>query len=417
MNVGFLGASHLGQVYSTATAMCGMRVVLVDTDGPLIDALRNGPSVVEPGLAEAWRETSPLRICTNNLHALSECQLIFVTKDVPTGDHGESQTLVIEELLNRLAGALKGSEVPVVMMSQVVPGTTRRFSKMFVNLSYQVETLIFGNALHRAVHPERHIVGVSNPKTKLHSRHSEWLSAFPAEQFIMRLESAELAKIAINLYLAATVSTTNSVAELSRALGADWSEIIPTLKADRRIGPFAYLSPGLGITGGNIERDLASFLQLASEFNVRGEVIEAFQKNSDYHRQWVLRELMSEGLVGSGIVGVLGLAYKSETASTKNSASLALLRQLSGQHVRVHDPKVGRLDLPSPIQRCTSWNDTVSGTDAVVVMTPWPEYSEINVGVLARLMKGRLVIDPFAVLDAAAMEGYKMDYRNLHKGK
>lgn len=415
MNVGFLGASHLGQVYSAATAMSGMRISLVDTDDALIEALHTGPTVVEPGLAEAWQETNSMRSCTTNLDALSGCQLVFVTRDVPTGDDGESEMSVIEDLINGLSRVLVGSGVPVVLMSQVIPGTTRRLSKIYSDLSYQVETLVFGNALHRARHPERHIVGVLNQGLQLHPRHREWLSAFPAEQFIMRLESAELAKIAINLYLAATVSTTNSLAELARAVGADWGEIVPTLKADRRIGPFAYLSPGLGITGGNIERDLASFLQLSNEFAVRGEVIESFRKNSEYHRQWALRELKVKGLNGRGRIGVLGLAYKSNTASTKNSASLTLLRSLGGQHVRVHDPKVGDIDLPPTAHRFSRWIDVVSETDAVVVMTPWPEYSKIDAGTLAGLMKGRLVIDPFAVLDGKAMRDHGIDYRSLSR--
>jgi UDPglucose 6-dehydrogenase len=341
---------------------------------------------------------------------------VFITKDVPTGDFGKSDLGVIEDLMSQLAHVLDGSGVPVVLMAQVQPGTTRRFAGQYDNLAYQVETLVFGDALHRALHPERHIIGVVHRTSDPHSCHREWLEHFPAEHFVMVLESAELAKIAINLFLAASVSTTNSLAELARAVGANWHDIVPTLRADRRIGSYAYLSPGLGLAGGNIERDLASFLQLAMQHDVHATVIESYVRSSEYHRGWVLRQLAAEGHIGSGIIAVLGLAYKPDTASTKNSASLELLQHLGGQSVRVHDPQVQTVSFPSSVTRCSTWTDAVTEADVVVVMTAWSNYAEIDVNILARLMRGRLVLDPFGVLDADAMSANGLNHRVLTRG-
>ena len=416
MRVGFLGASHLGQVYSAATALRGMQVVVVDTDAALIAELQLAPSVAEPGLTEAWKHTEPLRTCTTNLEALLQCQIVFITKDVPTGDFGKSDLGVIEDLMSQLAHVLEGSGVPVVLMAQVQPGTTRRFAGQYDNLAYQVETLVFGDALHRALQPERHIIGIVRRESDPHSCHRKWLEHFPAEHFVMALESAELAKIAINLFLAASVSTTNSLAELARAVGANWHDIVPTLRADRRIGSHAYLSPGLGLAGGNIERDLASFLQLAVQHDVHATVIESYVRSSEYHRGWVLRQLAAEGHIGSGVIAVLGLAYKPDTASTKNSASLELLQHLGGQSVRVHDPQAQSNSLASSVTRCSTWTDAVTEADAVVVMTAWSNYAEIDVTTLARLMRGRLVLDPFGVLDADAMSANGLNHRVLTRG-
>jgi UDPglucose 6-dehydrogenase len=393
-----------------------MQVVVVDTDAALIAELQLAPSVAEPGLTEAWKHTEPLRTCTTNLGALLQCQIVFITKDVPTGDTGKSDLGVIEDLMSQLAHVLDGSGVPVVLMAQIQPGTTRRFAGQYDNLAYQVETLVFGDALNRALHPERHIIGVVHGGRDPHSCHREWLEHFPAEQFVMALESAELAKIAINLFLAASVSTTNSLAELARAVGADWHDIAPTLRADRRIGSHAYLSPGLGLAGGNIERDLASFLQLAVQHDVHATVIESYVRSSKYHRGWALRQLAAEGHIGSGVIAILGLAYKPDTASTKNSASLELLQHLGGQSVRVHDPQVQPVSFASSVTRCSTWTEAVTEADAVVVMTAWSNYAEIDVTTLARLMRGRLVLDPFGVLDADAMSANGLNHRVLTRG-
>jgi len=117
-------------------------------------------------------------------------------------------------------------------------------------LFYQVETLIFGQAVERALAPERVIVGCRDPKAALPEPYSTYLKAFDCPILPMRYESAELSKISINVCLVASIGATNMMAELCEGIGADWSEIVPALRLDRRIGRHAYLAPGLGIAGG-----------------------------------------------------------------------------------------------------------------------------------------------------------------------
>src|SRR3546814_8196037 len=116
------------------------------------------------------------------------------------------------------------------------------------SLIYQVETLIFGRAIERALHPERYIVGLADPDMALPAAYEAYLAAHGAPPVLkMRYESAELAKISINMCLVSAVSTANTLAELCERVGADWRAIVPALQLDRRIGPPAYLSAGLGI--------------------------------------------------------------------------------------------------------------------------------------------------------------------------
>jgi UDPglucose 6-dehydrogenase len=413
MKVGFVGASHLGQVYSAATAAAGIEVTVIDPDESLISTLRATPSVAEPGLDDAWRTTRNIRTCSTDIQKSRDCDLVFISKDVPTDDRGESHEEVIELLAHDVFAALRGSETPVVLLSQVTPGTTRRLASEYELLSYQVETLVVGQALSGASHPERHIVGVANVTVGLHPRHAEWLDSFPAAKHVMTYESAELSKIAINLFLAASVSTTNSIAELARSLGASWDDIVPTLRTDRRIGPHAYLTPGLGLSGGNIERDLATFLRLADAGRADPSVIEAFVRSSKYHRDWTLRQLATVDLPSRAVVAVLGIAYKADTASTKNSPALEVLDALVDCEIRVHDPHAVLDERHSQIRQTENWREAVTGADCLIVMTPWAEYVSIDVDDILELMHGTTIIDPNRVLSRSDWKAAGYDYRSL----
>src|SRR5204863_6387465 len=138
------------------------------------------------------------------------------------------------------------------------------------------------------------------------------LDSFGCPILSMRYESAELAKISINCCLVASISVANTMAELCEKIGADWSEIVPALKLDRRIGAHAYLSPGLGLAGGNLERDLATVTTLAQEFGTEAGTVRAFVENSRHRKDWALRTLHKALLAKTpgAMVGILGLAYK-----------------------------------------------------------------------------------------------------------
>lgn len=145
--------------------------------------------------------------------------------------------------------------------------------------------------------------------------------AFGCPILPMSYESAELAKISINCCLVGMISVANTLAEVCERIGADWHEIVPALRLDKRIGPYAYISPGLGIAGGNLERDLATVCRLAEEHGTDAEVVRAWIHNSRYRKDWVLRVLHSNVLnyCPQPRIAVLGLAYKENTHSIKNS--------------------------------------------------------------------------------------------------
>jgi UDPglucose 6-dehydrogenase len=240
------------------------------------------------------------------------------------------------------------------------------------------------------------------------------LERFSSNILQMRYESAELAKISINCCLVASVTVANTLAEVCEKIGADWSEIAPALKLDRRIGQHAYLSPGLGISGGNLERDLRTVLTVGSVHDTDTSVVQAWLQNSQHRKDWTWRTLRDDVLATNSApqIAVLGLAYKENTHSTKNSPSLQLLSHLRGHSVAVHDPIVPAT--AAPFARGTaSALECVQGADVVVLATPWPEYRALMPEELAAAMRGRVVIDPYRLLDGPQLAKLGFTYHTL----
>ncbi len=230
----------------------------------------------------------------------------------------------------------------------------------------------------------------------------------------MAYESAELAKISINFCLVASISVANTLAEVCEHVGADWSDIVPALKLDRRIGPSAYLTPGLGIAGGNLERDLRTVIKIGEAENTDVGVARAWLANSAHRKEWTWKTLKTKVLGANPdvTIAILGLAYKENTHSTKNSPSLALLEHLRGKTVKVHDPVV-----PATVAQWTKAAAdplaAVKDADVLVIATPWPQYRDLKPAELARAMKGKTVLDPYRVLDGRACAAAGFTYYTL----
>ena len=425
--IGFAGLSHLGLVSSVAAAAQGFRVIAFDARRDLVASLQAGSMPIhEPGLDELRnRQADRLRF-TSSSAELQACDVVVVAIDIATDDANQSDLTALNALVDCVARELS-AETVLVILSQVPPGYMRQLARRLaptlaaknIQLHYQVETLIFGRALERASHPERLIVGCSEPSAPLPSAFRGFLESFGCPILPMRYESAELTKIAINVFLVASVTATNTLAGICEAIHADWSEIAPALRLDKRIGPHAYLAPGLGLAGGNLERDLATVNGLAAEHGVEAGIIGAFQTNSQYRRDWALRSLHAHLDVPATkgpapAIAVWGLAYKENTHATKNSPALALIEALSGFTIRACDPQVtltmaGRV----PIKHCSTPMETCRDADALVIMTPWPEFREVDLAGVAAVMKGRLLIDPFGSVSARHPERHGFAYFRL----
>ena len=176
---------------------------------------------------------------------LKKCDIVYICPDRPSNIEPQQMVDLVLPHLRK--------DAVLVIHCQVEPGFTRQVNWRGIQLFYQVETLRMSDAEERALYPERIIIGNSGT-CFWDSGFIEFLEAFNCPILKMSYESAELAKIAINLYLAAQVSTTNTLAEIAEKIGANWNEIIPALQTDKRIGKEAYLQPGK--FGPHLQRDV-----------------------------------------------------------------------------------------------------------------------------------------------------------------
>ncbi len=423
--IGFAGLSHLGLNYSLATAAKGFDVMAYDPDRVLVARLQAGIfPIAEPGFAELFAQHRGRLRYTADVADLGKCSVVFYGLDVPTNERNEADLAPLLALIDGSVASIAARGTAVVL-SQLRPGTMRELAARLaarpdVKLGacyYQVETLIFGAAVQRAMEPERIMVGAADPSQPLPAPYRQWLDVFSCPVLVMRYESAELAKIAINFFLVSSVSTTNTLAEVCEAIGADWSEIAPALRLDRRIGPHAYLSPGLGVAGGNLERDLVTVQGLAATHGTEAGIVAAWQRNSAWRRDWALRAVHREVLaarppIRSSPSG--GSAYKADTHSVRNSPALELLRALGGRRICAHDPaaKIDPAEFPSVSIGATPL-EAAEGADGRVVMTPWTLYATVAPAEVAARMRGRLVLDPWGALDGAAWRAAGFRYHRL----
>lgn len=422
--IGFAGLSHLGLVSGiAAAAKSGEPVRAYDPDPSLCEQLRRGSlPFVEPDLdALMARYNDQLQFDTDPT-GLAECDVIYLAMDVPTDSEGNSELAPVRELVERVAGVASPGTV-LVVLSQVPPGFTRQLSIEIDSLAtrqlqlfYQVETLIFGQAVERALYPERIIVGRLGLETGVPTAYRRFLERFNCPVLVMRCESAELTKIAINVFLVSSVSTTNMLAGICEATGAEWSEIVPGLRLDRRIGEHAYLAPGLGIGGSNLVRDLSTLQHIAAEAGADVDLVRQWLELSRFRRDWALRVLHREVMAKlvNPVVSVWGLTYKPNTGSMVNSPALHLLESLVDCSIRAYDP-VARLDparYPDVVS-CLNPIDAACDADVVLVMTAWDEFGRVDVGQLSAAMRGRVIVDPFGVLARAGCDMGKLDYYRL----
>jgi UDPglucose 6-dehydrogenase len=419
--IGFAGLSHLGLNYSLATAAKDFDVVAYDPDAMLTARCAAGEfPIEEAGFGDLFAQHRAQIRYTSDETALAECELVFYSLDVRTNDSNESDPGPLTALIRATAPKLSPGTIAVVL-SQVAPGYTRQLRTELREVStadfyYQVETLILGRAIERAMQPERFIVGADDPARLLPAPLQAWHAAFKCPVLVMGLESAELAKIAINFFLVSTVATTNTLAEICEAIGADWNEIVPALRLDRRIGPHAYLKPGLGIAGGNLERDLVTVQSLADRHGTEAGIVTAWQRNSRQRRDWAIRQIQRAFPTKDhqAVLAVWGLAYKPDTHSTKNSPSLELMRALRGHRIHAHDP-VAQIDA-AEFPHVTIFSSPLAaaeGADALLVMTPWSSYASFPVKKLREQLRGRVIIDPYAILDETQCRDLGFEYYRL----
>ena len=407
--IGFCGLTHLGICSAIASISKNFQTICYDENIETISALNKGHLIItEPLIEDALKKKKHLIEFTNNIKKIEICDLIYVSIDIETESNGTSDLNPIHKLMDKILSDINDNKI-LIVLSQVPPGFTREYSKIKHLLFYQVETLIFGKAYERAMYPERVIVGSAEPKIDLPEVYLSFLKAFNCPILNMKYESAELTKISINLFLLSSLSTANKMAEICENINADWHEIIPALKLDKRIGSHAYISPGLGVAGGNLERDLTTIRLLSKNKAIDYDLFSAFNKINTSRKSWVWKQLtkiLQENV--NPRIAILGLTYKENTHSLKNAPSLELLPMLEKHNVIVYDPVVEVKDRFIWCKHAKSIFEAIKNADILIIMTPWKEFKNLSLEMISKEMKGNVIIDPFNVFDRLEISKNKL---------
>lgn len=397
--IGYVGLTHLGLSYLASSLVKNYKVIGVDDDKKKIEKLKKNQAIYsEPKLNNILKKKVDNVNFTTNFKDLSKCKVVFFSQDVDTNVNNTSN---FEEIKNKINKTIKylDKKCAFVILSQVDVGFTKDINYNKKNLYYQVETLVFGNSVNCANKPERIIIGTNNNYFPDNKHYREYLKNFKCPIIHMGYESAELAKKAINIFLSSTITATNQISEICEHTNAVWSEISKAISLDKRIGRYAYLKPALGISGGNLERDIKNIENLNKKFKIKNKFIDAINYFSNNKKNWVFKIIKKLKLDKQKLnYGILGLTYKTNTNSLKNSTSISLIRQLCKKNkVHAYDPKANFFKAKN-FKRYSNYKSVIVKSDILIIMTPWNEFKEIKINYIKKKVKKKIIIDPYSVI-------------------
>jgi UDPglucose 6-dehydrogenase len=406
MNICVVGLWHLGTVTAACLASAGFKVVGLDFDPEVVRSLQEGrPPVFEPDLAELVQQgiaKNQLRFSADPADALAEAEIVWIAYDTPVDEEDRADVEFVVDRVIRIFPHI-GPNSLILVSSQLPAGSVRRLEEecarrmpdRSVSFGCSPENLRLGKAIAAFTKPDRVVVGLRNAEDR--SRVSELLAPFTANIEWISVESAEMAKHALNAFLATSVTFINEIASICERAGADAKEVERALKSDIRIGPRAYLSPGSAFAGGTLARDIRFLTQLGAAHQLPPGLFPAVQASNEAHKKWNQRTLsfLFPKLAGLKI-GIWGLTYKAGTDTLRRSSSVELCQWLfqQGALPQVHDPAINIL--PKPLNQIATLHSTpesvLVSAAALVIATEWPIYRSVPTDAVER-MASPIVLD------------------------
>lgn len=408
--VGVLGLWHLGCVYSVCLAEQGYRVTGLDPDKKVIDNLQKGrPSLFEPGLEDLIKKHLGTNLFFSDFaeQSMTDKDYLFITLDTPVDERDKVLMNSFNSLVKKVEKYIQPNTT-LIISSQVPIGTCRGIEKQLRTVGksnpvlYFPENLRLGQAIEGFQNPDRIVLGGEKETRK------QFLSdfSFQCPVLEMSLESAEMSKHALNSYLAIMISFSSEMGDLCERLGVNANDVVSALKSDQRVSPKAPLSPGIGFAGGTLGRDLQTLKMVSRRIRYTPKLIEAaYQVNSDRLPRLVENISSVLGTLKGKNVGLLGLTYKPNTNTLRRSQSLELADMLKkqGASIRAIDPVVdGSEKEIRSLEVVKQYGDFFKNLDAVVLMTWWSKFREINPHNFAVLVKNKVIFDTRNFLDRKA---------------
>jgi UDPglucose 6-dehydrogenase len=399
----------VGLVTAACFAELGHRVIARDIVPEKVAALSRGELTIhEPGLGDLVRRNSErLAFTTDMDQLLDSTRLLFVCVDTPPTHSGDADLTRVEAVVDAI-GPPNGHAL--VMKSTVPVGTGDTIQGHSGRLPYvsNPEFLKEGSAVEDFMSPDRVVIGAGSGSDDHADRVAALYEPLGAPTVRTDLPSAEMIKLASNAFLATKISFINEIANVSEGLGADVLQVAEGMGLDDRIGP-KFLRAGIGWGGSCFGKDVLSLKQLASNGGYHFQLLTAVNEVNDLQKRRTIGKLQKHlgPLVGKTIA-LLGISFKPHTDDIRDATSLVLAARLhaEGAQVRAYDPVAnGRArEMLVGTQLCSDPFDAIDGADAVVLVTEWPEFRELDwAGEVKARLANALVIDGRNFLDRESL--------------
>jgi len=422
--IGVIGTGYVGLVTAAGFAELGSQVVCVDIDEEKIARLERGEiPIYEPGLADLVAKNRDRMVFSTDLQdALERARLLFVAVGTPPTYSGDADLSAVYSVVD----AMPASDRHALVMKSTVPvGTGANIKRRFAETGKSgfryvscPEFLKEGSAVKDFLHPDRAVIGDEG----------DWAGEAvvelyrPLEAPIVRtdIKSAEMVKLASNAFLATKISFINEIANVCEETGADVVEVARGMGLDDRIGP-KFLQAGIGFGGSCFPKDVSALKQLAGNSGYHFQLLNAVIEVNELQKRRVVGKLQKHlgSLVGKRIA-LLGLAFKPNTDDMREASSLVLSARLQadGALVRACDPIAEHeaRRLLTGVEFSTDPIEAVRDADAVVLVTEWQEFRDLDWREVANAMAGTLVVDGRNALDPDAVRSAGLEYEGVGRG-
>ena len=411
MKISIFGTGYVGLVTGACLANLGHEVLCVDIDPERISVLDEGKiPFYEPGLSELVtrnREKRRLNFTTNSQEGVNFAEVIFNCVGTPSNDDGSADLQYVFKVAETVG---KFADKPLILVnkSTVPPGTARRCQQIIKELNNNEievvsnpEFLREGAAVRAFIYPDKIVIGTTSDKVfqKMKKVYSGRLRTYlPIIE--VDWETAELIKYANNTFLATKISFINEIANICDKTGADVKMVAMALGMDYRISP-RFLNPGIGYGGSCFPKDVKAIVNTSKEKGYRARLFEEVIALNERQKQVIISKIEnsfgSDNMEGKEI-GVLGLSFKPNTDDMREAPSIYIINELvrKGAKLKVFDPKAmdeARKIFGDSISYCTLPEMVAEGSEALLLLTEWDEFRNLNLGELKRMMKGNKLFD------------------------
>jgi UDPglucose 6-dehydrogenase len=417
-SVGVIGVGWVGLVTAACFAELGHPVIARDVVEEKVEALNRGEVTIhEPGLSDLiLRNRERLEFTTDVDDLLSKTRLVFVCVDTPPTYSGDADLSRVRSVVADLKA--DGNHI-LIMKSTVPAGTGETIRRDLPGLAYVScpEFLKEGTAVKDFLNPDRVVVGAAPEDRAAADEVAALYEPLGGETVMTDISSAEMIKLASNAYLATRISFINEIANVCEEVGADVGEVARGMGLDERIGPH-FLRPGIGFGGSCFPKDVNALKLLAGNSGYHFQLLNSVIEVNELQKRRVVSKLTKHlgSLIGKR-VALLGLAFKPETDDMREASSLVLSARLRGEgaDVTAFDPVAmdnARILLPG-VEMSDTAQAALEGSDAVVLVTEWPEFREIDWAGVAKEMRRPLIIDGRNFLDAETMREAGFTYEGI----